>query len=60
MGVQLATDAGPVTWTNTFFPYGVEVFADPIERHLVLGEAGPERVGPNGESRWKASWTPLC
>ena len=33
MGVQLVTDAGPmtVTWTNTFFPYGVEVFADPIE-----------------------------
>jgi hypothetical protein len=54
MGVQLATDARPmtVTWTNAFYPYGVEVFADPIERHLVLGEAGPERIGPDGESRW--------
>jgi hypothetical protein len=54
MGVQLATNAGPVTvtWTNTFHPYGVEVFADPIERHLVLGETGPERVGPDGESHW--------
>jgi hypothetical protein len=41
-----------VTWTNTFHPYGVEVFADPIERHLVLGEAGPERIGPDGGSRW--------
>lgn len=54
MGVQLSTDAGPVTvtWTNTFFPYGVEVFDDPIERHLVLGEGGPERIGPDGDSRW--------
>lgn len=54
MGVQFSTDAGPitVTWTNTFHPYGVEVFDDPIERHLVLGEAGPERIGPDGDSRW--------
>ena len=54
MGVQLATDSGPftVTWTNTFHPYGVEVFAEPIERHLVLGSEGPQRIGPDGESRW--------
>lgn len=54
MGVQLSTDAGPVTvtWTNTFHPYGVEVFDAPIERHLVLGEVGPERIGPDGDSRW--------
>lgn len=54
VGVQLSTDAGPftVTWTNTFHPYGVEVFPDPIERHLVLGEVGPERIGPDAESRW--------
>lgn len=34
IGVQLSTDAGPVTlmWSNTFHPYGVEVFDDPIER----------------------------
>jgi hypothetical protein len=51
MAVQLGTDRGPVTltWTSTFFPYGVEVFHEPIEAHLVRGEAGPERVGPNGE-----------
>lgn len=56
MGVQLTTDDGPrtVTWTNRFHPYGVEVFSDPIERHLVLGEAGPERVGPEGDGRWAA------
>jgi hypothetical protein len=41
-----------VTWTSTFYPYGVEVFAEPIERHLVLGEDAPERIGPDGESRW--------
>jgi hypothetical protein len=54
MGVQLTTEAGPVTvtWTNTFHPYGVEVFHEPIELHLVLGDDGPERVGPDGEGRW--------
>jgi hypothetical protein len=52
MGVQLTTDLGPatVTWTSTFYPYGVEVFHDRIEDHLVLGEAGPERVGPDADS----------
>lgn len=56
MGVQLATDHGPVTitWTNTFHPYGVEVFLDPIEGHLRLGDDGPERVGPDSPSRWSA------
>jgi hypothetical protein len=56
MGVQLMTDAGPatVTWTNRFHSFGVEVFPDPIERHLVLAEGGPERVGPDGLSRWAA------
>jgi hypothetical protein len=54
MGVQLMTEAGPrtVTPTNRFYPYGVEVFLDPIERHLVLGDQGPERIGPAGLSRW--------
>jgi hypothetical protein len=49
MGVQLGTDQGPVTvtWANTFYPYGVEVFHEPIHRHLVLGESGPQRVGPD-------------
>jgi hypothetical protein len=58
MGVQLGTDLGPVTvtWTNTFYPYGVEVFHEPIERHLVLGEAGPERVGPDVDGR--SPWAP--
>lgn len=43
MGVQLTTDVGPVTvtWTNTFHPYGVEEFHEPIELHLVLGDDGP-------------------
>ncbi len=59
MGVQLGTDLGPVTltWTSTFYPYGVEVFHEPIEHHLVLSEAGPERVGPNGDGT--SSWG-LC
>lgn len=59
MGVQLGTDLGPVTvtWTNTFYPYGVEVFHEPIERHLVLGESGPEQVGPDVDGR--SPWAPL-
>jgi hypothetical protein len=54
MGVGLTTDRGPVavTWTSTFFPYGVEAFLEPIDRHLSLGESGSERVGPGAESRW--------
>jgi hypothetical protein len=49
MGVQLDTDQGPVTvtWTGTFYPYGVEVFHEPITDHLVLDEGGPQRVGPD-------------
>lgn len=54
MGVELDTDRGPVTitWTNRFERYGVEVFHEPIENHLVLGPDGPERVGPNGPDPW--------
>ncbi|GHG32078.1 MULTISPECIES: hypothetical protein [Amycolatopsis] len=54
MGVGLVTDAGPaaVTWTGTFYTYGVEVFDGPIEDHLALGDEGPERIGPGPASRW--------
>jgi hypothetical protein len=58
MGVQLGTDLGPVTvtWTDTFYPYGIEVFHEPMEHHLVPGEFGPERAGPDvdGRSPWAA------
>ncbi|ASW57441.1 hypothetical protein [Plantactinospora sp. KBS50] len=54
MGVQLTTDAGPVTvtWTATFYPYGVEVFPQPIDRHV--DREGSQRVGPSTDSRWTA------
>ncbi|MBP8920214.1 MAG: hypothetical protein KBG85_10960 [Micropruina sp.] len=54
MGVELGTAGDPVTiiWTNRFFPYGVEVFREPIESFLVLHKEGPQRVGPNGPSAW--------
>ena len=57
MGLELTTDSGPVTitWTNAFFPYGLEVFFDPIARHLLLGDEGPQRVGPDR----LGPWTPL-
>jgi len=56
MGIQLTTDRGPITitWTNTFHPYGIEVFPDPIERHLLLGDYGPQPIGPDSVSRWSA------
>ena len=59
MGVQLGTDLGPVTvtWTSTFYPYGIEVFHEPIEHHLVLGESGPQRIGPDVDGR--SPWAPL-
>ena len=46
MGVELGTDLGPVTvtWTDTFYPYGVEVLDEPIEHRLASGDEGPERV----------------
>jgi len=49
MGVGLVTDAGPatVTWTDTFYTYGVEVLDGRIEDHLSLGAEGPERIGPD-------------
>jgi hypothetical protein len=65
MGVQLGTGQGPVTvtWTGTFYPYGVEVFHEPITDHLVLHEDGPQRVGP--DSCRPGVWapylgTPVC
>ncbi|HWG98518.1 MAG TPA: hypothetical protein VNV66_04150 [Pilimelia sp.] len=59
MGIQLGTDLGPVTvtWTDTFFPYGVEVFHEPIRHHLALEECGPQRVGP--ELDGGSPWAPL-
>lgn len=58
MGVELSTDLGPVTvtWTDTFYPYGVEVLDEPIEHHLTAGDEGPERVGPDDAGL--RAWTP--
>ena len=57
MGVELGTDQGPVTvtWTDTFYPYGVEVLHEPMEGDFAVPEFGPERVGPDGPGLW----TPL-
>lgn len=60
MGVQLGTDRGPVTvtWTSTFYPYGVEVFHEPIEYHLVPDEFGPQRVAPTVTGSLYATYAP--
>ena len=56
MGVELTTDAGPrsILWTDTFFPYGVEVFADPISEHVHLGPGGPEGWSATAHALWQA------
>lgn len=56
MGVELATDAGKVTvlWTDTFFAYGVEVFPEPISRHLILSADGPEGWPVESHPRWRS------
>jgi hypothetical protein len=55
MGVDLLTDAGPscVLWTDTFFPYGVEMFPTPVSDHVVNGEDGPESRDISGSDRWQ-------
>ncbi|GIE94522.1 hypothetical protein Ari01nite_19870 [Paractinoplanes rishiriensis] len=42
---NVRSGSGPVV--DCADPYGVEVFHEPITDHLVLGEGGPQRVGPN-------------
>lgn len=55
MGVEIVTDNGPfsVMWTNRFFPYGVEVFHQPIADHLVLGPQGPEGWSASESKAWR-------
>lgn len=55
MGVELRTDRGPscVLWTNTFFPYGVEVFHTPMSEHILTGEEGPDSWDVSGHDRWR-------
>lgn len=55
MGVELRTDGGlfTITWTNRFFPYGLEIFPEPIETHLLLGPDGPEGWDADDSIRWR-------
>lgn len=54
MGVELVTDSGPVAvvWTDTFFPYGVEVFDAPMTEHVSLSAEGPEGWNVGTHDRW--------
>jgi hypothetical protein len=56
MGVELMTNVGRQTiiWTDTFFPYGVEVFPDPIAQHLRLAPEGPEGWQVETYPEWRA------
>lgn len=56
MGAELVTDAGPwtVIWTSTFHPYGVELFPEGIDRHLVLGPDGPEGWETGDHPFWRS------
>jgi hypothetical protein len=56
MGLELTTDSGSasVTWTDTFFPYGVEVIESPITDLLALGPEGPEGWAVESNPHWQA------
>ena len=56
MGVGLRTTSGPVSvmWTNTFFPYGVEVFYGPMTSFLWRDEGGPESWTVTDSAPWQA------
>lgn len=51
MGVDLLTDRGPlcVLWTDTFYPYGVEVFHTPFSQQ----ESGSGPYDATGSDRWR-------
>jgi hypothetical protein len=57
MGVEMRTDRGPsrVDCSDTFFPYGVEVFHAPMSKHLHgIGEdEGPESFDVSDCDRWR-------
>lgn len=55
LGVDLATDAGPfcVEWTDTFYPYGVEVFPRPVLDARRLGPGGPEGWSVGSHPHWR-------
>ena len=55
MGVELLTDRGPscVLWSDTFFPYGVEVFHTPMSEHTGDGECGPGSRDVSRSGRWR-------
>jgi hypothetical protein len=56
MGVDLLTDAGPscILSTDTFYPYGVEVFGTAAPDHLTVGDDGPGPRDASSSSRWRA------
>jgi len=45
LGVDLLTDGGPscVLWTDTFFPYGIEVFPTRVSERVVTDDDGDRR-----------------
>jgi hypothetical protein len=56
MGVDLLTYAGrwSVLWTDTFYPYGVEVLDEPLTNHLHLGEGGCEGWRVEDHPSWRS------
>jgi hypothetical protein len=56
LGVDLVTDAGPacVTWTDTFFSYGVDVLAAPLGHLAGRGPEGPQIWPVTDHPYWQA------
>lgn len=56
LGVEMRTNTGPfsVVWTNTFYPYGVEVVSAPMTHLLTLGDGGPESWTVTDHPAWSS------
>jgi hypothetical protein len=56
MGVELTTDRGPVTvtWDNTFYPYGAELWPHALSEGVVSAEDGPDSWAVDTHPRWRS------
>jgi hypothetical protein len=56
MGVELTTDRGPVTvtWDNTFYPYGAELWPHAFSEDVVSAEDGPDSWAVDTHPHWRS------
>jgi hypothetical protein len=56
MGVEFLTDRGPVTvtWDDTFYPYGAELWPRTFSEHGVAADDGPDRWAVETHPHWQS------